>query len=572
MMRTLLAGSCGALALAAATLAQGPVLPFPMDVASLDTAKQEVELVPRIDEIQALATSGPVVLSGLVLPDGSRVDLDLTRLFVERYGFRFRVDGERRPDLLEGLDLSIWTGTVFGEPESEVMLSFSTYGSRGWLRRGGMLVHFIPLPDEGGNWAAGSVLATTEESLNRQGRRLQSFCGLDELPDGPRDRQVPITPPAAGAPESGPCDLYECKISIETDWQLYQVFGDLMAETAYATTLLVFVSNRYEIQADTILTYPYVQFYTNSNDPWVSQDQGGNCIDLLYEFQAAWVGSIPAGGRLGHFLSGANLGCGVAWLDVLCDNDYNFSVSGNVDGSVGFPVVPNQITNWDFMVAAHELGHNFGALHTHDYCPPLDECAPPGYFGSCQTQQNCTNQGTIMSYCHLCGGGMTNITTWFHPQITPILLVGAMQCLPDHDESPQVFCVAKVSSAGCTPAIGYTGSPTLSPPDNFHVTCDDVINNKNGIVFWGYGAYAMPFQGGYLCVQPQLVRTPVQNSGGNPPPNDCSGSLDFHATQSYLLGKGVTPGTWTAWQAWNRDPDSPSTTGLSDALRVTFCD
>jgi len=106
-----------------------------MDVASLDTAKQEVELVPRIDEIQALATSGPVVLSGLVLPDGSRVDLDLTRLFVERYGFRFRVDGERRPDLLEGLDLSIWTGTVFGEPESEVMLSFSTYVSRGWRRR-----------------------------------------------------------------------------------------------------------------------------------------------------------------------------------------------------------------------------------------------------------------------------------------------------------------------------------------------------------------------------------------------------------------------------------------------------
>jgi hypothetical protein len=102
-------------------------------------------------------------------------------------------------------------------------------------------------------------------------------------------------------------------------------------------------------------------------------------------------------------------------LPGLCDQIYGFGVSGNVDGQVAFPVAQGPL-NWDFMVFAHEVGHNFGAPHTHDYCPPLDECAPPGYFGSCQTQEDCITDGTVMSYCHLCPGGLSNITTYFHPQ------------------------------------------------------------------------------------------------------------------------------------------------------------
>jgi hypothetical protein len=79
--------------------------------------------------------------------------------------------------------------------------------------------------------------------------------------------------------------------------------------------------------------------------------------------------------------------------------------------------------NWDFIVVAHETGHNFGAYHTHDYCPPIDQCAPDGYYGPCQTQQVC-QVGTIMSYCHLCPGGITNSQTFFHSQIAGVMLGG----------------------------------------------------------------------------------------------------------------------------------------------------
>ena len=49
-----------------------------------------------------------------------------------------------------------------------------------------------------------------------------------------------------------------------------------------------------------------------------------------------------------------------------------------------------------------DTGARTSALHTHDYCPPLDECAT-----NCNGVINCTNQGTNMSYCHGCSGGMT---------------------------------------------------------------------------------------------------------------------------------------------------------------------
>lgn len=137
--------------------------------------------------------------------------------------------------------------------------------------------------------------------------------------------------------------------------------------------------------------------------------------------------------------------------------------------------------------------------------------------------------------------------------------------------APSTYCTAKVNSLGCTPSIGFTGSPSISGVSPFHVTANQVINNKVGILFYGLGSANIPFQGGLLCVQPPIKRTGVQPSGGNPPPNDCTGTydLDFGA----LLQAGTDPslvlGAQVFAQYWSRDPASPSTTGLSDGLEFT---
>jgi hypothetical protein len=104
------------------------------------------------------------------------------------------------------------------------------------------------------------------------------------------------------------------------------------------------------------------------------------------------------------------------------------SINGNIDWGT-FSGAPS-VLNWDFVVVAHELGHNFGASHTHSYCPPLDNC-----YSNCDGMTTCT-QGTLMSYCHLCGG-MANIRLEFHPFIAEVMRSNvASSCLADATLAP----------------------------------------------------------------------------------------------------------------------------------------
>ena len=409
------------------------VQPFPMDPTA------ETRLRPDTGRLRALAGFEQVQMTGVPLPDGQSVDVRLERIDVERFGFRFQVDGAPREDLLRELDLSLWKGHVVGEPHSEVRLSFSRVGSRGWISRPASAdgtVHLLPQPSANGSWEGGEVLLTSDGELARKGSTLGAFCQTEMFDDQGQPRfdpqhvrGLPATENAGAAEGVADCNLFECSVAIETDYQLFQLFNDLAAETAYITTLLGFVSDRFEEQAHTLLTFPYVMFYTTPDDPWLTPEcTACTAYDMLYELETVWYGSIPAGATLGHFVSGANLGGGIAYLDVLGNPYFGLAVSANINGNVNFPVV-QQPSNWDFVVIAHELGHNFSAPHTHDLCPPIDQCPPLAYAGQCQTEQVCRQDGSIMSYCHLCSGGTWNITTWFHPEMAARMEAAATQAL-----------------------------------------------------------------------------------------------------------------------------------------------
>lgn len=148
--------------------------------------------------------------------------------------------------------------------------------------------------------------------------------------------------------------------------------------------------------------------------------------------------------------------------------------------------------------------------------------------------------------------------------------MGALPFYPSHYAPPFPYCTAKANSLGCLPSIGSTNAPTFSGGGPLLVWATKVLNKKSGILFWGAAPAAFPFQGGTLCVAPPLIRTAVQQSGGSASGNDCSGAYSFQWTSAYAASVGLAPGDRVFAQYWSRDPGSPSTTGLTNAIDITF--
>ncbi len=138
---------------------------------------------------------------------------------------------------------------------------------------------------------------------------------------------------------------------------------------------------------------------------------------------------------------------------------------------------------------------------------------------------------------------------------------------------PVAYCSAKLNSQGCVPSMSWSGVPSAGQPANFVISASSVLNQKPGMLFYGFAPAAMPFQGGTLCVAGAIRRMPITSSGGASGATDCSGvlSVDFNARIQSGIDPHLAPGATVYCQYWYRDPQSAFATGLSDALRVVVC-
>jgi hypothetical protein len=238
---------------------------------------------------------------------------------------------------------------------------------------------------------------------------------------------------------------YTARIAVDTDYEFYQLFGNTSDAEDYVADLVSYSSGTYDSEVDTSLYLSSVTIRATSSDPWTESTS----ICLLYQFGRYWNNNYSGITRTTAFyLSGKSTGGGVAWVGVLCRGAFSLDIglSGcglspnydNYGGAYGFVGslsgafdINNPQVIWDIVAFSHELGHNFDSDHTHCYggiggnANPVDEC----YAGECgQTGCFCgspslpctgmTGCGTIMSYCHLLSGGMSNISFTFgegHP-------------------------------------------------------------------------------------------------------------------------------------------------------------
>ena len=214
------------------------------------------------------------------------------------------------------------------------------------------------------------------------------------------------------------------EIALDVDNYTLGTFGDnCNAAVDWAVGVLAGVDLIYRNELNDLITLQasYVNVW-ETPEPWADITEAGSMLD---SFRLTWLGSeygLNTQNRdLVHLMTRrGNTGTGgIAYLSVVCSNDFGFGFSSAMSADSDFIPLPSY--SWNLDVVAHELGHNFGANHTH-WCGwsggadhpsgsaggAIDNCYDAE--GSCGAGPS-VSSGTIMSYCHLNVGK----TLQFHP-------------------------------------------------------------------------------------------------------------------------------------------------------------
>lgn len=379
-------------------------------VLSLQSAASDPPQLLDHAALRHLAVGERTLLDQFPLGRTGQVALDLERFSILAPGAQV-VEGTMYGDRpLPASDLVLLKGTVVGEDaDSTVFMAVGRWGVNGFISRANSL-HWITTGPYAGILAPQPRVRVTD-TLDLT-EPVAPFCGW--TPDNPElnPPRPALQPTSRQSARTTGCE--SAVIAIDTDYEFTaNVFGgNTVASADYALTLLGAVSTIYERDVNVSMTVGYLRVWGTDVDPYGGEPEMGA---FLNNVRSHWRNNMQGISRVvTHGLSGRGLGGGVAWVGVLCSPDWGYAVSTGIAGSFPLPPTDHRAGNWDPFVVAHELGHNFGTGHTHDsYDPVIDGCG----LGDCSAAWG----GTIMSYCHGCGGGMANIVLAFHPRVQEVI-------------------------------------------------------------------------------------------------------------------------------------------------------
>jgi hypothetical protein len=321
----------------------------------------------------------------------------------------------------------VFSGSVDGDPESDVYLAIGTELVNGWITIDGtryLIGTRVGIGDQ-----EHATLIYDEKNIPSGMLDFSDSkwkCGTKK----PVDTSPPVDGGFGEQRASNP-DCRQIAVAIDTDQQylygsLYGVLpgaegiptfgGNTTLATEYAQMLQGAVSDLYTDYLGVELVISYFRLWTVL-DPWNAVETESQ----IAEFNLYWtinMGHVDRG--LAHLWSGRNLGGGIASLNAICTTS-GYAVMGGLAWGGGFDVTrfgefydqwaPSYEDGfgpaWDPVVVAHETGHNFGMIHTFEMEDPPDQCG-----------EECGDDwdpeadgfpliylGTIMSYCHLCTCG-----------------------------------------------------------------------------------------------------------------------------------------------------------------------
>ncbi len=358
-------------------------------------------------EFAALENGAPAASLVIDLPRLGPVTIEVVRTTLVTDDFRLetaQVVGGKTIVQMAPIELPhAYEGRIRGDESSRVYLGFGTGAAKG-------LVAGMVIAGEESWWISSGPRAAGDAGLPAMIAHRDAFanspldglaCGAAALvgPDGPGN------PPADGGVAGGAgCREFRIALDTDTEFTMSAHGGNTVAASQYALLLMGAASQVYDRDVSVKLPVSYLRLWTGE-DIWTEPDM----IDQLFQYRDHWTTNMGDVERdLGHYFAGRGLGGGVAWLGVACTGpDWSYALSSGLGYGFPYPLINHSHSNWEPMVVTHEFGHNFGAPHTHDHSPQADGCGT----------NDCSQAfgGTIMSYCHICPGGMSNIALNLHP-------------------------------------------------------------------------------------------------------------------------------------------------------------
>ncbi len=244
--------------------------------------------------------------------------------------------------------------------------------------------------------------------------------------------------------------VYTVNLAIETDYELYTKFGSSTdAELRFIGDLTAAASAIYWRDVKTVFKIGTVHLWSTSADPWTATSTS----TALSEMLSYWNSNYTSVQRtIVHMLSGKNMGGGIAYVGVLCNSSFGYGLSSSLGTTFS---VTNPNLYWDVLCYTHEIGHNFSSPHTECYAPPVDTCTPCDSF-SC-TGSVPSGGGTIMSYCHACAGGYSNIILYFG--LNGDVSQAVLDQMRGYVES-KAACLGPLAAAPTVTGIAPGGGPT----------------------------------------------------------------------------------------------------------------
>lgn len=399
---------------------------------AMSTASAELRSI----SVHDLAQTAPALQQSFYLAELGRAGEDQTALKLRPVQIftddaRLVLNAGERKQELPMPAVFHFSGHELGRADNLAFVSVHPDGSvRGWLRNGAGIETFSLEARRSETARIETMVLDGPTAADRQ-----FSCGADQLPQLPGmavDRGFRTNPQIRMGAEV----THIARLALDTDTEYFSLFNDVEAAAVYAADLVGLISGTYSHDLQVGLQLPYLRLWTEGSDPW--SESSTSC--RLYQFSKHWNDEMEAVERsLAHMLS-ARPGGGLAWGDTLCRFDLQansgsgcsgFSGTGNYAGAYGLnegiqgsadPADPQLV--WDWIVLAHEIGHTFNSPHSHCYGgiggnpDPVDGCFTEPQSSGCPGPHSGVGvlpgpqgqgSGTIMSYCHLRAGGLSNI-------------------------------------------------------------------------------------------------------------------------------------------------------------------